>query len=342
MESAPDSARERRPAPPPVAPAWHAVSRGVALFLAVFTLLNLAGELRFSGLDADFWWIDLRPAPPEAARGFLAWVSVVLVVFAVRPQIDGAFRNVALFSVALLLTAALWNVYTFYAAVRTGGIQSDLPIPFALHAAAGLVVVFAGIRESPQHSVHVGRDVALAAAAFAVCAVSFPLVQIFCDGKIEHLSPADAVIVFVESNAEVDSESGGMQAAGRLYRDGLVPKLIVVRTPISDSAPPGFQAAPALDTELGVPPADWSVIAVSDPASVVEEVAGRCVEMQIGSAAIVTQFYESPWLEMAFRRQGLRVSTVPATSGKSPEQMPGVLAKEVAKLWALYVSPLLQ
>lgn len=52
--------RADRPPGAAVLPLFLAFSRALALFLGGFSLLNLAGELRFPGFDANHWWIDFR------------------------------------------------------------------------------------------------------------------------------------------------------------------------------------------------------------------------------------------------------------------------------------------
>jgi hypothetical protein len=44
------------------------MARGIALFLGVFTLLNLAGDLRFAGASGNVWWLDLRGSRSPRAR----------------------------------------------------------------------------------------------------------------------------------------------------------------------------------------------------------------------------------------------------------------------------------
>ena len=73
----------KRPEPDP--PGWLAVSRGVAIFVGFFCLLNLAGELFHPGFDANIWWIDLRPIPMQAVRAILALAGLLLLIFGAHP-----------------------------------------------------------------------------------------------------------------------------------------------------------------------------------------------------------------------------------------------------------------
>ena len=40
-----------------------AIRRGVALFLGLFTMVNLAGDIPFARANGNVWWLDLWPMP---------------------------------------------------------------------------------------------------------------------------------------------------------------------------------------------------------------------------------------------------------------------------------------
>lgn len=63
-------------------------ARGIALFLGGFSLLNLVGEVRSPGFDANPWWIDLRLLPTLAGRALLHYLLrevAALWVYYLRP-----------------------------------------------------------------------------------------------------------------------------------------------------------------------------------------------------------------------------------------------------------------
>ena len=63
----------------------QAVPRALALFLGVFSLLNLGGELLRRDFDSNFSWIDLRLLPALQARTLLVRVAVCLMTNAFAP-----------------------------------------------------------------------------------------------------------------------------------------------------------------------------------------------------------------------------------------------------------------
>src|SRR5688572_23768812 len=115
------------------APAWHAVSRGVAWFLGIYVMIQLAAELRSGSFGTAIWWCDLRPLSNDPARGILAGSAVVLVLFAAGARLGTLLRVTALSLVFLLFAAAVRDVAVFYheAASR----PSAARVPFAAHLA---------------------------------------------------------------------------------------------------------------------------------------------------------------------------------------------------------------
>ena len=58
--------------------------RGLALFLGVFALIGLMGELRGRTTDLSLWWVDLRDLPGVLRIALLTAFSGLLVAWAVR------------------------------------------------------------------------------------------------------------------------------------------------------------------------------------------------------------------------------------------------------------------
>src|SRR5947208_2852643 len=86
------------------------MARGIALFLGAFTLLNLAGDLRFARASGNVWWIDFAPLPLPFARVVLALIAAALLWFALaRPP-----RVVTLVAVTLVFVAAVANAVNYY------------------------------------------------------------------------------------------------------------------------------------------------------------------------------------------------------------------------------------
>ena len=119
--------------------------RGVALFLGLFALLNLVGELRTTGFDANLWWINLPGEWRFLDALLLGWSACCLLWFASHQCLSAIHRSVLTVTLGLLAAASLWNVGTYYGLVLSGGIQTLFPIPFSLFVVSCLVLVIGGV-----------------------------------------------------------------------------------------------------------------------------------------------------------------------------------------------------
>lgn len=71
----------------------NALTRGVSLFLAAFTVLNLLGDIRFARANANLWWIDFWPVPLDLAWLFFGTLALVLSIHAIAPARAVPFRR---------------------------------------------------------------------------------------------------------------------------------------------------------------------------------------------------------------------------------------------------------
>lgn len=345
---APHFPTPRRPAPAalpephPVAANFVAVARGVALFLGVFSLFNLLGELRAPGFDANLWWIDLRPCPVKLARGFLAISAVLLTLFAMRPTLPRPIRLAAMACVALLLVAAAYNATVYYALVKRGTLHTTVALPFSVHVSACLAIILIALRLRPPETTTVGHAF-LGATTTVCCLVGFPLAQMYCFGHTDYRRQADAIIVFgckVNSN---DRPSWAlydrMKTACDLYAAGLA-KVVIV------SGGPGEGSAHETDImkeiaiASGIPE---SAIVVDreglDTAATVTNTIPMLRDREMRRVLAVSHFYHLPRIKLTYRRAGLDVFTVPAKETHRLQLLPFYLAREVAALWTYYFRP---
>lgn len=68
--------------------ASQAILRGLALFFGTFSVLNVIGDWRTSGFDANLWWIDLRLVPEVLAQPFLLLAGGCLIAYGLRPPLS--------------------------------------------------------------------------------------------------------------------------------------------------------------------------------------------------------------------------------------------------------------
>lgn len=313
-----------------------AAGRGLALFLGVFTVLNVLGEGVSPGFDANEWWIDLRPLPPALSGMVLLAGGGLLCAWGGA----GRLRRPTRWAAGLLMAVALVNAARFWVLLARGAIASDMPVPLSLliAAALGVVVVAAG-RQPPA-----GRPLLAAlgiAATVGVCAVMFPVAQMFCFGLTDYRRPAEAIVVFgARAYADgrcSDALADRVREACGLYRAGLAPVVIMSGGP-GDGAVHETEAMAALAQQLGVP----REAIVLDRGGVTTRATAANTAAMLGPQSrvlAVSHFYHMPRVRLAYQRQGMQVCTVPATQTYILRRMPMLMAREIPALWVYYLVP---
>src|SRR5262245_19669024 len=109
-----------------------AIRRGVALFLGLFTIVNVIGDLRFARANGNVWWLDLWPLPLTLARIALIAIGVTLLLYALG-------RRYALPLYFAVLAAAI-SAVRYYVALARHEIATSWPVP--LSALVALVLLW--------------------------------------------------------------------------------------------------------------------------------------------------------------------------------------------------------
>src|ERR1700742_39954 len=108
-------------------------ARILALFIGLFTLINLLGGLWWPGFDANPLWIQFGHVLPEWITNTLLAISAAfLVKFAFQNRRHGEHsRFTAAFAAGLALVAFL-NTISFYRLLAMGKIEAGFPLPMSL------------------------------------------------------------------------------------------------------------------------------------------------------------------------------------------------------------------
>ena len=323
-----------------------AVTRGLALFLGAFSLLNILGDIRSPGFNANHWWIDLRPVHPFAADVFLALTSFVLVAFAVRPLASAGRRLLTFTCVAALLVVVVWNTIVFYVILASKNVRSGFPVAFSIFIGAALLLVMVGL--AGKVAKPKGREKTVIGIIIGTvclgCCIAFPLAQIYCFGKTDYRRPADMVVVFgarVYADGKVsDALADRVRTGCRLYDDGLV-SIVVLSGGPGDGEIHETDAMLAMAMGLGVPKEAILLDrkGVSTHASV-QNTSVLFERVGVGNVLAVSHFYHLPRIKMSYQRRGWEVYTVPAEESYRLSAMPKFIAREVAALWVYYLRPL--
>lgn len=309
------------------------VARGLALFLGGFTLLNLAGDLRLGGANANIWWIDFPLRSHLASRVLLAGIACVLLAYSLAPRAGTSRRVVAVALLSVAFLAALSNSIGFYRLLAKGSVISDVPVPLSILVMAALTVI--GI----AHFRVAGNQPFVFALTFLGAALAFPIAQISLFGMTDYRRPADLIVVFgahaFSDGTPSDALADRVRTAAALYHEGLAPQLLFSGGP-GDGAVDEPESMRRFARTLDVP--DTAI--VLDPHGVnTESTVRNTIAMLTNRPSrilAVSHFYHLPRIKMTFQRYGADVWTVPCRSSVMTE-MPFNLLREDMAFWAYYL-----
>ncbi|QDT39653.1 hypothetical protein [Stratiformator vulcanicus] len=297
-----------------VAPAWVGVSRGISLALGLLAILT-AFEFTLFGRDASsFWWIDLAPLPPDAARIAMGALGGLLTLFAFYPRLPGTVRFAASLAAAIAAGFCIRDSILFYEALRTGRFAAGPAVPLDTYFAVLLLVAMAGLRSKPARG-SFGNTI-LAAIAFSATAVAIPLTHISTAGRIDDRGPVEQVVALIDrDNVEMSElvrekarEVTGEAASFRVVEYGVFEQ--------TDPASSGDSViADSLDRVPATIRETWasaSLLVVADAATLARA-------------------------RLLFERDGVRVSTVPVRAELSREDQLLGVRDEVLELAKIYV-----
>lgn len=318
---------------------WRELARGVALFLGLFSLLNVAGELRVPGLDANLWWLDLRPLPTAPAAIFLSLAGVLLSWWGIAPA-RTVWRRLATSALAgALALVALLNSVAFYRVWQAGEIRPSIPLPLSLLLAGVLLsIVCAAWRPGPSRSSR--GNLLLVAVVVVACGVLFPLAQQLFFGTTTYLRSSQVTIVFgaqVHASGEPSNTlAERVRTAAGLYNAGRTECLLMSGGQGADEPTNEAIAMRALAIRYGVPASAIEL----DPAGVNTDATVRNTVSALRATghhrvAVVSDFFHLPRIKLAYQRAGLDVITVPSRSPRI-SQTAFLVAREVPAFWLYY------
>lgn len=322
------------------------LSRGLAMFLGGFSLLNILGEFRYPGFDSNHWWIDFRPVETFVSRLFLAVVSISLVAYSIRPILSRWRRVLTLGLVGILLVTTVKNVVNFYVLLGRRTITAGFPVAFSLIVSTAITIVLVALVVEKRKLQ--GKKVLLTKIVFiatvATCLVGFPLGQMFCFGKTDYRRPADAIVVFgarVYADGRLSHALADRMRTGcQLYLDGLAERLILSGGP-GDGTVHETEAMRKMAMALGVPEAaillDKSGL---NTQATVENTCEMFGHLGIKRVLVVSHFYHLPRIKMSYQRRHWEVYTVPAKESYILTEMPKYIIREVAALLVYYLRPI--
>jgi len=316
------------------------IARVLALFIGLFTAVNLLGNVVWPGFDANVWWIHFAHwLPAWVVKGSLAISSVALITFAFQNRQSRQHSRFAAVVATALAVIAFVNAVSFYWLLATGRIESGFPLPLSLAVGGTLVFIARSAWSAPQTD-HRPRWWMVAAGSACLFAL-FPLALMLFFGNTDYRRPADAVVVFgaraYKDGRLSDALRDRIRTACDLYRVGLAKRLVLSGGP-GDGPITEAEAMRAYALKHGVPAGDIFIDnqGVNTEATV-RNTAPLFQQWHARRVLAVSHFYHLPRVKLAYQRAGVEVWTVPARQGRLMGQMPFNMAREVAAFWDYYL-----
>ena len=316
------------------------IARIFALFIGLFTAVNLLGDIVWPGFDANVWWIHFGQwLPAWIAKGLLAISSVALITFALQNrQRCRRSRFIAVVATALGLITFV-NTISFYWLLATGRIEAGFPLPLSL-IVCGALVLIARSAWSQNQTDRQPRWWMVAAGSICLFAL-LPLALMLFFGNTDYRRPADAVVVFgaraYKDGRLSDALQDRIRTACDLYRAGLAKRLVLSGGP-GDGPVTEAEAMRHYALTHGVPAEDIYLDnqGVNTEATV-RNTAPLFQQWHAHRVLAVSHFYHLPRVKLAYQRAGVEVWTVPARQKRWMGQIPFNLAREVAAFWDYYL-----
>jgi vancomycin permeability regulator SanA len=318
------------------------IARGVAIFIGGFSLLNLLGEWRYPGFDANIWWINLRPMNTFLARTFLMSSSIILLTYALKPSMGQRRRRITSVLVLILLVVCIGNGLNYYILLSKGSIAGGFVLPFSLLVSGGMIVIWAGLRCNIARQVR-GKSVFVIIVTLMLCGLGFALGQMYCFGRTDYRRHADVIVVlgarvYADGRCS-DALADRVRTGCELYLDGFADKLIFSGGP-GDGAIHETEAMRQMAIGMGVP--SEAIILDKEGVSTQATVTNSCQmfdRSEFNRVLVVSHFYHLPRIKMTYQRHQREVYTVPAKESYVLTKLPLFMLREAAGLWVYYLRP---
>ncbi len=328
-----------------------AFARGLAISLGFFTLLNLLGDLKTPGFDANAWWINVDFLPHTWQVVLLTTSGVVLLVHGLHPFASALGQLLTRGVILLLAFITALNAIQFFVLVRSGEITPGFYVPLSAMLCVLLLSLLRSTR--PAYPVQFRHIVAILFTMF-LCAILFPLAQMVCFGKTDYRRQADVIVVFGARAYADGSLSSALEDRVRtgcdLYRAGLAPFILMTGGP-ADGSVHETEAMRARALQLGVP--DDAILLDSEGLNTdasVKNTALIFAERKMPRILAVSHFYHLPRIKMTYQRASATATaqgqpsfatyTVPAQETYTLRSLPQYMLREIIALWAYYLRPL--
>lgn len=327
------------------------LSRGLAAFMALYSLLSLGTAVFVEAYNQNAWWIDFSFLPDELSALEQAALTLALGFFAVHVPRHIVTRVVVGLPVFLCLLTATINAISVYELAAEDTIVLGFPLPFSVFVGIGVLCILISIllggtylADSPRR--RRGRTTLVMAASFVLSALLFPLGQMHCFGTTDYRVPVDAAVVFGAQVLPDGTPSKVLQdrldTAIRFYEDGYTP-VLVMSGGIDVGGISEAHAMRDYAVESGVPAED---IIIDEQGSTTQLTARNTVaelrDAGLSKVAAVSNFYHLARIKMLYLAEGMDVVTVPSTPVKDARYPLMNVVREIPGWWYYWILNLVE
>ena len=303
-----------------------AFARGIALFIALYSLLSSLGLLLGNAHNQNLWWIDLSALPIALNITLQALLIIALFALVVHVPSSKIIRALGGLLCLAFTYFALSNAVSVYSAQSSGSITLGFPIPFSIFIAlAFLILAFAYFggrsylhgRLRPYQSTipgHIGNIIVMFITV-VVLILLFPLGQVYCFGTTEYKNPVDATVVLGAQVQPDGTPSLALQdrldKAISLYDQGETPILIMSGGIDADGV---SEAAAMRDYAVahGVPASSILIDEYgNNTEATVKDTLQICSQQGYDKIGAVSSFYHMARIKMLYLSYGHNVYTRP-------------------------------
>jgi len=320
--------------------------RGLACFLAVFTIVGLIGEARGRATDMSLWFVDLRDLARPVQITLLGTLGSILLIWVLSDRAGPRLRRTTAVVCLVFAAFATRDVVRVAEAVGNGQVRPASPVPLSLLFAIALVGIASWIwRDAGPSTTRRWRTRSAVVAVAGAAALAFPVLQIAFFGTTDYRRPANAAVIFgarVYASGEPSPLLADRIATGvELYRAGLVPVLVMSGGDGTD----GYNEAFVMRDRAIAAGVDSAAILVDATGVNTDATVDHSMSLlaarngPIGGLRLiaVSQPYHLPRIQLAFSGVGIDVLTVPAVDPVPISEMPLLVAREVPAFWLYYL-----
>lgn len=323
------------------------LSRGLAAFIAVYSLLSLAAAFFGDAYNQNAWWISFDFLPEPLSAVVQIALTFALGFFAVHVPKHIATRIVVALPVAVCLVAAISNTFDVYAAAAAGTIILGFPVAFSIFVGIGLVCIilsiFFGYQDKKASRAKTGLTMA---AAVVITLVLFPVGQMHCFGTTNYRVPVDAAVVLGAQVYPDGTPSPVLQdrldTAIQFYNDGYT-SVLVLSGGIDVDGTSEAKVMQEYVVAQGIPVEDTLI---DEQGSNTKQTARNTVtalqEAGLTKVATVSNFYHLARIKMLYLSEGMDVVTVPSEAIKDPGYPLLNVMREIPAWWYYWLLNLVE